>query len=592
MDAAHAKKAAEAGVVEEPDVPPPPYPATPVSDKPPLPKKCFLTMVLCILIGICVSIAYVVNQKKAEAAQQEWQRTSTTVTTTTTLALRDLSDEQILEQCGGKYTAKLGKSDIAIFSGWTGMPDGIQKNALWLRGAPTDEAAIKKARVLACLDEIPTFIINMRPAGLRLFGDQNEIIAFEDESIHQSWEEYDATLEALMKKLKNIPSLVIMEPKLLQLSYDVLNKQYEYDNNIYLDEFITRAQKVVNQLQKSWVYLDAGDPKYLDDEDHLDHISATLLRVQNMRGFAMNTGFFANMTFVEGQARQIACKTGLNYVTDTGRNGGEFSRQELENIATCRFDPPNVKASNKPMWGLAAMTHAKNQASRTRRSGRGGFRAHTQSLHNEDPTGQPRRFSIYNEPTKPAALMGAARPSRISNAAPSGQIRSKSFNSAPAAPRANLKSATDGGNGPPGKKGVALSKKDGETKMAQISRGYRVCIRPLNKNKRSDGYIWARSNGESDGRLAKRGTASLCLKKHAVACDDSCPSNSQQSCNCEGKQTALGGAGAAYGPGAGAGYGQGYGQGYAPGGYPQMPYQPVGGYNPYGGPPQWHGRRK
>ena len=39
----------------------------------------------------------------------------------------------------------------------------------------------------------------MRPAGLRLFGDQNEIIAFEDESIHQSWEEYDATLEALMK---------------------------------------------------------------------------------------------------------------------------------------------------------------------------------------------------------------------------------------------------------------------------------------------------------------------------------------------------------------------------------------------------------
>ena len=40
-----------------------------------------------------------------------------------------------------------------------------------------------------------------------------------------------------------------MEPKLLQLSYDVQNKQYEYDNNIYLDEFILRAQKVVNQLQ-------------------------------------------------------------------------------------------------------------------------------------------------------------------------------------------------------------------------------------------------------------------------------------------------------------------------------------------------------
>ena len=52
---------------------------------------------------------------------------------------------------------------------------------------------------MACLDEIPTFIINMRPAGLRLFGEQNEIISFDDESIHQSWEEYDATLEALIK---------------------------------------------------------------------------------------------------------------------------------------------------------------------------------------------------------------------------------------------------------------------------------------------------------------------------------------------------------------------------------------------------------
>ena len=122
MDLAHAKKAAEAGVVETPtpDVPPPPYPATPTDQKPPLPKKCFMTLVLCILIGICVSIAYVVNMKKAEAAQAEWLKTSTTVTTTTTPALRDLSDEQILEKCGGKYTAKLGKSDIAIFSGWNG----------------------------------------------------------------------------------------------------------------------------------------------------------------------------------------------------------------------------------------------------------------------------------------------------------------------------------------------------------------------------------------------------------------------------------------------------------------------------------------
>ena len=69
--------------------------------------------------------------KKAEAAKAEWLKTSTTVTTTTTPALRDLSDEQILEKCGGKYTAKLGKSDIAIFSGWDGQ--GAWHFDIWRR---------------------------------------------------------------------------------------------------------------------------------------------------------------------------------------------------------------------------------------------------------------------------------------------------------------------------------------------------------------------------------------------------------------------------------------------------------------------------
>lgn len=576
MDASHAQKAAEAG-----ELPPPPYPATPVPEKkPPLSKKCFLLLVIAILIGISVSIVHVLKVKKAAEAEAEFQRTSTTVTTTTTPALEDLSDEQILEKCKNKYNGVLGKSTIATFTGWNGYPEGIQKSGLWLTGNPTDEVAIKKAKVLACLEQIPTFVISMRPNGLRLFGEQNEIISFDDEPVHQTWDDYDSALESLLKKLKTIPSLVILEPKLLQLSYDVLNKQYEYDNNIYLDAFLERAQKVVNQLQKSWVYIDAGDPVYLNDEDHLNHVSATLLRVRNLRGFAMNTGFFANMTFVEAQARQIACQTGLNYVTDTGRNGGEFSRQELTKIAACRADPPNVKSSNKPMWGNAAMAAARAKT-RSRRSG-GRHRTETVSL-NQDAYEQPqfRRFSLYRDPT-PASLGGgsvgggagfnapANRPTRISNAAPSGLIRSKAFNAA--APK--LKTAGAKAKGPANK---PMSKIEAEAKMAQRMRVYKVCIRPLNKNKLSDGYVWTRSNGESDGRLAKRGTASLCLKKHTVACDDTCPSNSQQSCNCEGKQVGGGGYGGGYGGGFGGGYAAGYPQmpnpyGYAPNPYAQQPW--------------------
>ena len=39
----------------------------------------------------------------------------------------------------------------------------------------------------------------MRPNGLRLFGDQNEITSFDDEPIHQTWDDYDGALESLLK---------------------------------------------------------------------------------------------------------------------------------------------------------------------------------------------------------------------------------------------------------------------------------------------------------------------------------------------------------------------------------------------------------
>ena len=32
--------------------------------------------------------------------------------------------------------------------------------------------------------------------------------------------------------------------------------------------------------KKSWVYIDAGDANYLHEDDHLEHIAKTLLRVK------------------------------------------------------------------------------------------------------------------------------------------------------------------------------------------------------------------------------------------------------------------------------------------------------------------------
>ena len=50
--------------------------------------------------------------------------------------------------------------------------------------------------------------------------------------------------------MKAIPSIVIVEPKLLQLTYDVNNLQYDYENGMFRDAFIERAQKITNALQE------------------------------------------------------------------------------------------------------------------------------------------------------------------------------------------------------------------------------------------------------------------------------------------------------------------------------------------------------
>lgn len=51
--------------------------------------------------------------------------------------------------------------------------------------------------------------------------------------------------------MKAIPSIVIVEPKLLQLTYDVNNLQYDYENGMFRDAFIERAQKITNALQEN-----------------------------------------------------------------------------------------------------------------------------------------------------------------------------------------------------------------------------------------------------------------------------------------------------------------------------------------------------
>merc|ERR1712227_248288 len=49
-----------------------------------------------------------------------------------------------------------------------------------------------------------------------------------------------------------------------------------------------------------------------------------------------------------------------------------------------------------------------------------------------------------------------------------------------------------------------------------------------------DAYVWARSAGESDGRILTKGTLDPCLLKHSLQCDGECGLILSQPCTCKG----------------------------------------------------------
>lgn len=72
--------------------------------------------------------------------------------------------------------------------------------------------------------------------------------------------------------------------------------------------------------------MDAGNVMYLQHIVNLEHMKSVLKKMPaQLRGFSINVGYFANTTFNRQLAEEIYCETGLHYIVDTSRNGGEFS---------------------------------------------------------------------------------------------------------------------------------------------------------------------------------------------------------------------------------------------------------------------------
>ena len=95
-----------------------------------------------------------------------------------------------------------------------------------------------------------------------------------------------------------------------------------------------------------------------------------------------------------------------------------------------------------------------------------------------------------------------------------------------------------GGGGGPSKAGGAklLDPTLAEDKMNKImfKNKRSQCFGENSKMTRMDAYIWAKTAGESDGRILSRGTYDTCLLKHTLKCDGQCGLIVNPPCTCSG----------------------------------------------------------
>jgi len=241
---------------------------------------------------------------------------------------------------------------------------GATHNAYWLTGNDAqDSNTLAEIKLDGCLNKIPVIIIKMRPEdGFHLNDQLKYFETYKPTTNITTWKSYDVKMSRLLAHIKDIPSLIVLEPELLWYIVDKRNSQYKWTNDLYLEQFLQRVFLIVKKMRKSWIYLDTGNPYYLyNDDSYVKELSNILLRVPGIRGFSINTFNFANSSFTEYLARDIFCKTGLHYIMDTSRNRGPFSKLPSDQIQKCLFDPPGIAKGAPPGWSWGSRNYSPNE---------------------------------------------------------------------------------------------------------------------------------------------------------------------------------------------------------------------------------------
>lgn len=544
-------------------------------------KKCFIYLMAIIVAIVAGAIIFVAikmqnftDEEKPETDPEE---------TEIELTYNGLSPRKAMLLCeaiiNGTEPSFGLYNDPAMFNGLLGVGtistrvldsydgDTYQKSSYWLTGnSETDRATMSDIRVEACKSKIPVVVIAMRPnTGMKLSGNGRLWSHYKPKSFLETWDDYDKKLNTYLKYLAPIPSIVILEPDLLMSSFEKAHAQYTWLNEKYKEQFYHRAQRVIKVLSRSWVYIDAGNAAYLTARSNMETMAKSLLRLDGLRGFAINTGHYFNTSFTNVMARRLHCRTGLHYITDTSRNGGPFSRQSVREIAKCFFDPPRMLAGLPPGWSWGTKSSPRQKR---------WSPDFNPPSHSPQPSQQPSYFIVRNSQPPIRQATNRQAPNQQQNPEQYNQWINQMGNgggshgspqqgsipqSQPQNPNhhqpsnGNSRSYYNDLAAPTGKVPISVITAPSRTqptrnvKLRAVQEALGIFRRKTTQRFRClrkeavsvhDGNVWIMTPGESDGRLFEYGTHHKCLIGHTKQCDERCrlaisPGQRPASCGCD-----------------------------------------------------------
>ncbi|CAK8678950.1 unnamed protein product [Clavelina lepadiformis] len=401
-------------------------------------------------------------------------------------------EEQFSFTCPHIYNTVLGRSELTVTK-TLDANSGLQvtRNGFWLLGVDDDFYTIRQIKQAACNeDSIPVIVISMHPT-LGLSVDEEGVHYLHDRHV-DTWEEYDKRMQKYSRELDEVPAIIVMEPSLLMHTF---NSKTEYHSHEYQLAFTTRVQNATQLFPRAWVYVDAGNAMYLQWQVNLDHIIRVMRHMPpTIRGFSINVASFVNSSFNDLLASAIHCETGLHYIIDTSRNGGQFSSRSLDEINQCTYDPPTVKNGSIPSWGPGAKVGIVTRAVLNEELDI------EEDAASDDPVEKKKRWVLGSD-NGGDAIYNADSPAAggVSPEQPEG----------------------GGGGGGDATYDLSYGYEYDNYEEGGYSLQRAVCV--TTEESGLDAYAWVKTPGESDGRLFTVGTYHPCLLDHFQECSDRCP---------------------------------------------------------------------